>query len=61
MKTLIVSSLAVGAVILVGALSTPVRAQGTASPAPAAAVQPTAAQRLMGDAVSVARDVFKKD
>ena len=54
MKRIIASSLATGAMVLTGGMSTPVHAQASASGAPAAPiaganVQPTPAQRMFGD------------
>ncbi len=54
MKRIIASSLATGAMVLTGGMSTPVHAQASASGAPAASiaganVQPTPAQRMFGD------------
>ncbi len=54
MKKLVASSLATGAMVLTGGMSTPVHAQVSASGAPAAPiaganVQPTPAQRMFGD------------
>jgi 4-carboxymuconolactone decarboxylase len=53
-KKLVASSLATGAMVLTGGMSTPVYAQASASGAPAAPiaganVQPTPAQRMFGD------------
>jgi 4-carboxymuconolactone decarboxylase len=53
MKTLVTGFLTIGAMMLVGAEPTPARAQGSAAAPPvssaAGTVQPSPAQRLMGD------------
>lgn len=54
MKTLVAGILTIGAMMLVGGEPTPARAQGSPAPPPASSaagtgVQPSPAQRLMGD------------